>query len=102
MKVGVPAEAEAEGATVTPTLGHLKTRSVHVSSSSDSTATPPRTSTAVGVELVGWEVGATEDVGVRGIEMLAPIAVALRLAKRSANFFFLSLLKTHVCVKAIS
>ena len=53
MKVGVPVEAEAEGATVTPTLGRLKTRPVHVFSSSDSTATPPLSSTAAGAGLVG-------------------------------------------------
>ena len=39
MKVGVPPDAEVEGATASPTLDLLKTRSVHVSSSSVSTTT---------------------------------------------------------------
>jgi len=74
MKVGVPVEAEAEGTTVTPTLGRLKTRPEHVSSSSDSIATAPLSSTVAGAGLVGWEAGATEDEEVRGFERLALVA----------------------------
>ena len=76
-----------------PTLGRLKTRPVHVSSSSDSTATTPPSSTAAGAGLMGWGTGVTEVEGAMGVEGLAPAAAALRLANRSASFFFLSLLK---------
>jgi len=93
MKVRVPAEAEAEGAMVIPTLGRLKTRPGHVSSSSDSIATAPLSSTAARAKLMGWEASAAEDEGVRGVERFAPVAAAFRLARRSAGFFFLSLLK---------
>jgi len=48
---------------------------------------------AVGAELVGWEAGAADDEGARGVKRLALVAAALCLAKRSASFFFLSLLK---------
>jgi len=79
MKVGVPPEAEAEGAMVSPTLGHLKTRLVHVSSSLESIATTPLSSTVTGVGLMGWGAGVAEVEGA--------------MASRSTNFFFLSSLK---------
>jgi len=101
MKVGVPAETEREGATVTPTLGRLKTRPVQVSSSSDSTATPPLGSTAVGARLVGGKVGATDDEGARGVERLASVATAL-FRQEVGRFLFLVFTETHICVKATS
>jgi len=68
MKVGVPTEAEAEGAMVTPTLGRLKTRPVHVSLSSHSTATAPLSSTATGARLVGWEAGGPKMKGLGALK----------------------------------
>ena len=80
MKVGVPPDAEAEGATASPTLCLLKTRPVHVSSSSVSKATTPLCPSTAGAGSMGWGAGVAE-------------VAARRLASRSANFFFLYLLK---------
>jgi len=81
-----PTISEGEDATTSPTLCLLKTRPVHVSSSSDSTTTTPFCLSSTGTEVA--EVG-----GVMGVEVATPAAVALRLASRSANFFLLSFLK---------
>jgi len=93
MKVGVPPDAEVEGTTVSPALGRLKMRPVHVSSSSDSTATTPPRLTMPGVGLMGWGTGVAEVQGAMGVEGPATTVAALHLTSRSTNFFFLSLLK---------
>jgi len=82
-----------EGVAVLPTLGRLKTRPVHISLSSDSTTITPLRSTAAGAGLMGWGADVAEVEGATGVDVPSPTAAALRLASRSANFFFLSLLK---------
>jgi len=92
MKAGVPPDVEAEGVALSPTFCHLKTRSMHVSSSSVSTATTPLCPPTAGAGSIGWGAGVAEVEGAMGFDMPSPAAVALRLASRSANFFY-SLLK---------
>jgi len=93
MKARVPPDAEAEGATASPTLCLLKTRLVQVSSSPDSIATTPACLSIAGAGSVGWGAEVAEVEGATGVEGPAPAAAALHLDNRSASFFFLTLLK---------
>jgi len=78
MKVEDPPDAKAEGATASPTLCLLKTRPVHVSSSSVSTATTPLCSSTAGAGSMGWGAGVAEVEGAMGVEVPALAAAALR------------------------
>jgi len=93
MKFGAPTETEAEGTKDTPSLGRLRTRPVQVSSSSDSIASTPLRSLAIGAEVIGCGAGIVYVDGAKGIGRHVPVATALCLARRSANFLFLSSLR---------
>ena len=82
LKVGVPPDAEGEDTTTSPTLCLLKTRLVHVSSSSVSTATTPFCLSSAGAGSIGWGAKVAEIEGALGVEVPTPAAAALRLASR--------------------
>ena len=91
----VPPDTEAEGATTSPTLYLLKTRSVHVSSSSVSTTTTPFCLSTAGAGSIGWGAEVAEVGGAMDVEVPTPAMAVLHLASWSANFFFV-LIEAHI------